>query len=87
MHIHIYPIGAITKGQKGNALSEIGGMVSEGIVAISDDGVPVSNSQVLRSALEYSKKFNRLSHWWFWDWDDRVYDDGFAARYCFRSIG
>tara|TARA_B100000579_G_scaffold52393_1_gene36489 strand:+ start:155 stop:1453 length:1299 start_codon:yes stop_codon:yes gene_type:complete len=56
--IFIYPIGSITKGQKGDELSEIGKMVEAGAVAISDDGLPVKNSQVLRSALEYAKKFN-----------------------------
>jgi len=56
--IFIYPIGSITKGQKGEQLSEIGEMVKAGAVAISDDGLPVKNSQVLRSALEYAKKFD-----------------------------
>ena len=56
--IYIYPIGAITKGQKGQELAEIGMMVDSGAVAISDDGIPVSNSQVLKMALEYSSKFN-----------------------------
>jgi len=56
--VYIHPIGAVTKGQKGIELSEIGGMVKEGAVAISDDGIAISNSQVLRSALEYSKKYN-----------------------------
>ncbi len=56
--VFIYPIGSITKGQKGDELSEIGKMVEAGAVAISDDGLPVKNSQVLRSALEYAKKFN-----------------------------
>ena len=56
--VFIYPIGAITKGQKGHELAEIGSMVSEGAVAISDDGIPITNSQILRMALEYSKKFN-----------------------------
>ena len=56
--IFIYPIGAITKGQKGLELSEIGKMVDAGAVAISDDGLPVRNSQILRFALEYAKKFN-----------------------------
>ena len=56
--VHIYPIGAITKGQKGNELAEIGMMVDRGAVAISDDGIPVSSSQILRMALEYSRKFN-----------------------------
>jgi len=56
--IYIYPIGAITKNQKGKELAEIGMMVDAGVVAISDDGIPVSNGQVLRMALEYSKKYN-----------------------------
>ena len=56
--IYIYPIGAITKGQKGVELSEIGQMVEAGAVAISDDGLPISNSQIMRYALEYTKKFN-----------------------------
>ena len=56
--IYIHPIGAITKGQKGQELAEIGGMVESGAVAISDDGIPVKNSYLLRTALEYAKKFN-----------------------------
>ena len=55
--VYIYPIGAITKEQKGFELSEIGQMVKKGAIAISDDGIPVQNSQILRMALEYSKKF------------------------------
>jgi len=56
--VYIYPIGSITKNQDGKEMSEIGEMVNAGIVAISDDGIPVKNSQILRMALEYSKKFN-----------------------------
>jgi len=56
--IYIHPIGAITKGQKGLELAEIGEMVLAGAVAISDDGIPVKNSQIMRYALEYTKKFN-----------------------------
>ena len=56
--VYIHPIGAITKGQKGEELAEIGGMVKSGAVAISDDGIPLRNSYLLRMALEYSKKFN-----------------------------
>jgi len=56
--IYIYPIGAITKGQKGEELAEIGSMVSSGAVAVSDDGIPVKNSQVLRYAIEYAKKYD-----------------------------
>ena len=56
--IYIYPIGAITKGQKGEELAEIGQMVNKGAVAISDDGIPIHNSQVMRFALEYAQQFN-----------------------------
>ena len=56
--VYLYPIGAITKGQKGKELAEIGLMVDAGAVAISDDGIPVNNSQILRMAIEYAKKFN-----------------------------
>ncbi len=56
--VYVYPIGAITKGQKGMELSEVGGMVNSGAVAISDDGLPVKNGQMLKVALEYAKKFN-----------------------------
>ena len=56
--VHIHPIGAITKGQKGKELAEIGEMVLAGAVGISDDGLPLKNSQLMRYALEYAKKFN-----------------------------
>ena len=54
----VLPIGAITKGQKGEELAEIGTMGKEGCVAFSDDGQPVMNSLITRRALEYSKAFN-----------------------------
>lgn len=54
----VYPIGAITKGQKGEGLAEMGIMYAEGCVAFSDDGRPVMSSLVMRRALEYSKAFN-----------------------------
>jgi dihydroorotase len=53
--VHI--IGAVTKGLKGEELAEIGGMVAEGAVALSDDGMPVMNSYVMRKAMEYAKGF------------------------------
>ncbi|MEK6578450.1 MAG: dihydroorotase, partial [Bdellovibrionota bacterium] len=53
----VFPIGAVTKGLKGEELAEIGGMVSEGAVAISDDGMPVMNSYLMRKALDYAKAF------------------------------
>jgi len=61
---YVYPIGAITKGQKGEELAEMGNMHSAGCVAFSDDGRPVMNSLIMRRALEYSKAFNMpvISH-------------------------
>jgi len=56
--VAVYPIGAITKGSQGKTLAEIGEMHRAGIVAISDDGHPVQDSQVMRRAMEYSKLFN-----------------------------
>ena len=54
----VFPIGAITKGQKGEELAELGIMYEAGCVAFSDDGMPVMNSLVMRRALEYSKIFD-----------------------------
>ncbi|MEC4673143.1 MAG: dihydroorotase [Nitrospirota bacterium] len=54
----IFPIGAITKGSKGEELAEIGELYEAGCVAISDDGIPVMNSLVMRRAMEYAKTFN-----------------------------
>jgi len=60
----VYPIGAITKGQQGNELAEMGMMRDAGCVAFSDDGMPVMNSLIMRRALEYSKAFGMpiISH-------------------------
>jgi dihydroorotase len=54
----IFCVGAVTKGEKGEELTEILDLVRAGVVAISDDGKPVSSSQVMRNALEYCKMFN-----------------------------
>jgi dihydroorotase len=56
--IAVYPVGAITKGSQGKTLAEIGEMVRTGIVAISDDGHPIMDGQVMRRAMEYSRLFN-----------------------------
>lgn len=53
----VYPIGAITKGQRSEELAEMGLMLEEGCVAFSDDGKPVMNALLMRRALEYSKAF------------------------------
>ncbi|MDQ3998502.1 MAG: dihydroorotase [Gemmatimonadota bacterium] len=53
----VYPIGAITLGQKGEALAEFGEMVGAGAVAVSDDGRPLASAQLMRTALEYARTF------------------------------
>ncbi|NWF52910.1 MAG: dihydroorotase [Nitrospirae bacterium] len=54
----VLPIGAITKGQKGEELVEMGTMKEQGCIAFSDDGLPVMNSLIMRRALEYSRAFD-----------------------------
>jgi dihydroorotase len=54
----VFPVGAVTKGLKGEELAEIGGMVTEGARAISDDGMPVMNSYLMRKAMDYAKAFD-----------------------------
>jgi dihydroorotase len=54
----VYPIGAVSVGQKGEALAEFGEMVGAGAVAVSDDGKPVKTAQLMRTALEYARTFN-----------------------------
>jgi dihydroorotase len=55
---HVFPIGAITKGSEGKELAEIGELRRAGCVAISDDGLPVINSLVMRRAMEYALAFD-----------------------------
>ncbi|MCS6925626.1 MAG: dihydroorotase [Candidatus Binatia bacterium] len=54
----VFPIGALSKGLRGEELAEIGEMVSEGIVAVSDDGCPVMDTHLMRRALEYCSMFH-----------------------------
>jgi len=54
----VFPIGAITKEQKGETLAEIGEMFEAGIVGISDDGKPVMDARLFRRALEYAGMFD-----------------------------
>jgi dihydroorotase len=56
----VYPIGAITKGRKGEALSEMGGLVRGGAVGFSDDGDPVRSAEVMRCALLYAKMLGKV---------------------------
>lgn len=53
----VYPIGAVSLGQRGEALAEFGEMVGAGAVAVSDDGKPVASAQLMRTALEYARTF------------------------------
>lgn len=56
--VNVFPIGAITKGSEGNELAEIGDMKGAGAVAVSDDGRPVMNAQIMRLAMEYARMFD-----------------------------
>jgi dihydroorotase len=53
----VYPIGAVSVGSKGQALTEIGDLRAAGCVAISDDGRPVETALLMRRALEYASMF------------------------------
>ncbi len=55
--VHVYPVGAVSKGLEGKEMAEIGRMKQAGIIAISDDGRPVSNSNLLRLAMQYADHF------------------------------
>ncbi len=55
--VRVYPIGAITQGLKGETLAEIGELKEAGCVAVSDDGRPVMNAELMRRALEYARGF------------------------------
>ena len=54
----LHPIAAITVGQKGEALTEMGDLKAAGAVAVSDDGRCVTSSLVMRRALEYASTFD-----------------------------
>ncbi|MGE0823900.1 MAG: dihydroorotase [Candidatus Binatia bacterium] len=54
----VVPIGALSKGLKGEELAALGEMVEAGVVAISDDGRPVMNANLMRRALEYCSMLN-----------------------------
>ncbi len=56
----VYPIAAVTKGQKGKELTEMGCLLEAGAIAFSDDGLPVSDGNTMRLALEYAKTFGGL---------------------------
>ena len=56
--VNVYPIGAVSKGLKGEELSEIGELKFAGAVALSDDGKPVNNSSLMKKAMQYASMFD-----------------------------
>ncbi len=63
-YVNVFPIGAISKGLEGKELAEIGELKFAGAVAVSDDGRPVSDSGLMRRAMEYADMFDMtvISH-------------------------
>ncbi len=55
----VFPLGAVTKGHKGEELAEIGLLVEADAVAFTDAKTPIANAEVMRRALEYTGMFNR----------------------------
>lgn len=55
--VRVWPIGAISKGSRGEELAEFGDLREAGCVAVSDDGRPVASAQLMRRALEYARAF------------------------------
>jgi dihydroorotase len=53
----VFPLASITKGMAGESLTEMGELKEAGCCAVSDDGVPVSNSEMMRRAMEYARPF------------------------------
>jgi dihydroorotase len=59
-YARVYPVGAISRESKGEILAEYGELKAAGAVAVSDDGLPVGNSQLMRRALEYAANHGLL---------------------------
>jgi len=55
--IRVYPVAAISKGMRSESLTEFGDLKQAGAVAVSDDGRPVTNSELMRRAIEYAAFF------------------------------
>ena len=58
--VNVFPIASITKGEKGEELTDMADLIDAGAIAFSDDGMPVQSSQVMRRTLEYSKILNTV---------------------------
>ncbi len=57
---NVYPIGAVSKGRRGEELAEIGQLVEGGAVGFTDDGAPVASASLMRRALQYASMFDRV---------------------------
>lgn len=57
---NVFPVGAVSKGRRGEELAELGQLVDGGAVAFTDDGAPVANAALMRQALLYAKMFDRV---------------------------
>ena len=57
---NVFPVGALSVGLQGKQLAEFGEMCEAGIVAVSDDGMPVMDANLMRRALEYARMFDLL---------------------------
>lgn len=60
-YAHVRPLGALTRGEKGEALAEIGDMVMEGACGFSDDGHGVQSAGMMRTCMEYVSQFDRVA--------------------------
>ena len=58
--VKVFPFAAVTKGLKGEQLTEMGMLSEAGAIAFTDDGLPVTDSQVMRRALAYAKNFGAI---------------------------
>ena len=54
----VYPIGAVSRGQKGEELADVAELRESGCVAVSDDGRPVATALLMRRVLEYTSMFD-----------------------------
>ena len=74
-YVHVEVIGAITKGEKGKELSEMGDMAQHGVMGFSDDGHYVSSALVMNLAAQYVSAFDKplIVH----DIDEEMNHEGF----------
>ncbi|AEB07138.1 dihydroorotase [Coriobacterium glomerans PW2] len=59
-HCRVHPCGAMTKGERGEILSEMGDMVAHGAVAFTDDGRGVQSAGMMRRVMDYGKMFGKV---------------------------